>query len=108
MISWTLLWIRTCYSLCFKEKQNIKILTYEINPDYIQILQLLFPSDFYKNIDFIFLDFLKNYPEKQNFDLIFYNPPFGYLNDNFFYYDFFFKCLDLFNSKNKFYFIVLI
>jgi hypothetical protein len=86
-----------------KVNPYIQITAYELNPEFLKILKILFPPLYYPNITFHSKNFLKS-DEKGNYPVIFCNPPFTDRNDKRYYINFFYKCQEIsLNSKTDYY-----
>jgi|694.fasta_scaffold55560_2 hypothetical protein len=86
-----------------KVNPKAKIIAYEFNKDFYDILLFLYPKNMYPNITFYNKDFLK-YAKNENFGLVFCNPPFTINNDKKYFYNFLIKCQELISQSkvNKF------
>jgi hypothetical protein len=74
-----------------KVNPKMKITAYELNPEFMKLLQQLYPKEYYPNITFYRKNFLEE-EEKGNYSTIFCNPPFTNGTDSRYYINFFFKC----------------
>jgi hypothetical protein len=76
------------------------ITAYEINDDFIEMLDVLFPKNAYPNVTIHKKNFLE-VDDKNDYELVFCNPPFTDGNDKKFYLDFYFKIGKMLNDNNS-------
>ena len=82
------------YSI-YKKDPNVQITAFEYNTDFSNFLKGHFPKATIYNEDF-----LENNKSLSTVDIIMCNPPFTRGNDKKYYYNFYFKCLDIMTKAN--------
>jgi hypothetical protein len=90
-----------------KVNPKMQITAYEVNHEFINMLNILFPKEHYPNITFLRRNFLEA-NDTGNYSTIFCNPPFTNNNDIRYYINFFFECNRIANNSETDYYENLI